>query len=263
MPAKWLRRLWGGLQPAAAFRRFSDKMHIALLIAVAGAMFAQTTFEVAAIHINHGGADAPRINTPDGGRLMVTNYSLKALIRRAYDLQGVQISGGPGWLDTEKYDLEAKTGQPEKIKPDELKSLLQNLLADRFRLKVHTENRELTAYALVVTNGGPKLSEHKGAAGTSINDRNGSDKAQMTGDNVSMPLLASSLGNQMDRVVIDKTGLNGGYAFTLEWSPEQSANATGPSILTGLQDQLGLKLESTKAPVEILVIDHAEKPSEN
>jgi len=146
---------------------------VLLLIASAGAMFAQMTFEVAAIHINHSGTDAGGISTP-GGRLVINNYSLKGLIRQVWNLQGVQISGEPGWLDAEKYDLEAKTGRPENIKPDELKSLLQNLLADRFRLKVHRETRELTVYALVVANGGPKLREHKGAAGTSINDRNAS-----------------------------------------------------------------------------------------
>jgi len=220
-------------------------------------------FEVAAIHPNLSGQSGTRIDTPDGGRMMITNYTLKTLIRRAWNLQGDQIIGGPGWLDTERFDIEARTSRPEKIGFPELKTLLQALLFDRFHLRTHAETRELTCYSLLVEKTAPKLKEHTGDPGTSVNDNLGTEKAQMTADNVSMPLFAGYLGARLDRIVVDQTGLKGGFDFRLEWTPQEAANPPGASIFAALREQLGLRLESQKNPVEVLVIDSAERPSAN
>ncbi len=238
---------------------------IGLLLLLASLAPSQTgdRFEVAAIHPNLSGQSGTRIDMPEGGRLKITNYSLKTLIRRAWNMQNDQIIGGPGWLDTERFDIEASTGRPEKIDFPQLKTLLQALLADRFHLKTHTETRDLTCYSLLVESGGPKLREHTGNPGTSVNDNLGSERSQMTADNVSMLLFADYLGDRLDRVVVDKTGLQGGFNFKLEWAPQEAVNPTGASIFGALREQLGLRLESQKNPVQVLVVDSAERPSGN
>lgn len=114
-------------------------------------------FEVAVIRPNLAGSSAgTSFNVFEGGRVKITNEPVKLLIRTAFQIQNAQIAGGPGWLDTDRYDIEAKTGRPEKIGPGQMSPLLQNLLADRFKLKFHREMRELTVYALVVAKSGPK-----------------------------------------------------------------------------------------------------------
>lgn len=217
---------------------------------------------MAAIHPNLSGENGTRIDT-EGGRLVITNYSMKALIRRAWDVQSARIIGGPGWLDSDRYNIEAKTGRTEKIGSEELKTLLQALLVDRFHLKVHRETKELTCYAMILEKSGPKLKEHMGSPGSSVNDRLGAEKSQMTGDNVSMAAFANYLADRLDRIVADSTDLKGGYDFTLEWASDQAVNPTSPSLFAALREQLGLRLESRKSPVEVLVIDSVEKPSEN
>lgn len=217
-----------------------------------------TAFEVAAIHRNPSGGLNTRISI-SGGRFTATNASLKTLIRNAYDILSFQLTGGPRWLDTDMYDVAATTGSAEKISPDRLKLLLQNLLADRFRLRVHWETREGPVYALVLDKNGPKFKESSAAQEPGINMRRG----RIKGTREPISILASNLGNQLGRIVLDKTGLRGAYDFTVEWDPEPAADSAGPSIFTGLQEQLGLRLESQEGPVEVLVIDSAERASEN
>lgn len=236
---------------------------IVLLAASAAQSQTPQSFEVAAIHRNLSGSQNTNIRIQDGGRLTVINASLKTLVRNAYGILSFQLASEPAWIDTEMYDIEAKTGSPDKITQDQLKSLLQNLLANRFHLKVHWETREGTVYALYVDKGGPKFKENPGPATNDMNTRKGPGKAKMTGTAASMAILASNLGNQLGRFAVDKTGLTGAYDFTFEWDPDQAADSTGPSIFTALREQLGLRLESQKGPVEILVIDSAEKASEN
>jgi uncharacterized protein (TIGR03435 family) len=155
---------------------------------------------------------------------------------------------------------------------------LQPLLADRFHLKFHRETKQMPVFALSVLKGGPKFALHKESAegkdeprlGVSI----GSGKGKLTAVKMSMASFADSLGNQVDRVVVDRTGLKGEYDFTVEWSPgnhegsmigaiEEQVGLTGANIFEALQDQLRLKLEPAKGPVQIIVIDGAEKASEN
>jgi uncharacterized protein (TIGR03435 family) len=201
------------------------------------------------------------------------------ILVRAYGMRPYQISG-PGWMETERYDIDAR--YPAETRPEEFSLMLQKLLADRFHLVLHRETREMSRYSLVVAKGGPKLSppqklpeykddEERKAA------REKQAKAILeamrrrprTGPyrglgpaNTTMAKLAENLSGYLDRPVTDYTGLEGSYSFSLEWSPEESAAAVEnslPSIFAAVQEQLGLKLEPEKGPVEFLVIERAEK----
>jgi uncharacterized protein (TIGR03435 family) len=142
--------------------------------------------------------------------------------------------------------------------------MLQQLLADRFALRLHRETKEITIYSLIVGKNGPKLKEG-GSAGPYLSRPS---PGRLAGQRASMSSLASALAGNLGRPVIDNTGLKGGYDFSLEWTADAApdavpADTSGPSLFTALQDQLGLRLESKKAPIEVLIIDRAEKPSPN
>ncbi len=219
-------------------------------------------FEVASIRRNLSGSVNTQIQI-SGGRLTVTNGSLITLVRNAYGILGFQLAGQPRWGDSEMYDIVATTGGGEEISQEQFKLLLQSLLAERFRLKVHWETRETSVYGLVLDKNGPKFKESIETRKPSINTRKGPGRVSMTGGNEPISILASNLGNQLGRIVLDKTGLHGVYDWTLEWYPDMGEDSTRPSLFTALQEQMGLRLEAQKGPMEVLVIDSAEKPSEN
>jgi uncharacterized protein (TIGR03435 family) len=233
------------------------------LAAIVIAAQASPSFEAASIHRNRGGSLNTQIDTSGAGRLTITNASLKTLIRNAYGVLSFQLANEPAWLDTEMYDIQATTGAAEPISPESLKPLLQNLLAERFALQVHRETREGTVYALLLDKGGPKFHANSGDARPGMNTQKGPQRATMIGTAQTMTLLASNIGNQLGLFAVDKTGLNGVWDFTLEWDLQSTADSTGPSLFTALREQLGLRLEAQKGPVEILVIDRAERASEN
>jgi uncharacterized protein (TIGR03435 family) len=241
---------------------------IAMLL-VSAAVYGQSPqqFEVAVIRPTTASATAgTSFNVFEGGRIRITNEPVKLLIRAAFQLQNAQIAGGPAWLDTERYDIEAKTGRPEKPDQGQLSPFLQSLLADRFGLKFHRETRELTVYALVAEKNqknGPKFKVKTEGESTAMNTHGGLGKSQLVGTAVSMSALAGYIGNRLGRIVVDKTGLSESYDFTLEWAPDDAADTSVPSLVTALRGQLGLRLESQKSPVEVLVIDSLQKPSEN
>jgi uncharacterized protein (TIGR03435 family) len=233
---------------------------------------------------------------PDG--LTMTNFSLAMLIKMAYGVRDDQISGGPNWFSSETYDIEAK---PDSSVVEELQKLnrvqrtaeqmqmLRALLADRFQLTIHRENKELPVYVLVAAKNGPKIQEAKpgdtypngivGADGRQGPGAGGfqSQPGNLIAQAVPISYLVKALSGQLDRTVLDKTGLTGNYDFTLKWTPErqpaaysQQAADSGAayeppvtSIFAAIQAQLGLKLESQKGPVEVIVIDHVEHPSGN
>jgi uncharacterized protein (TIGR03435 family) len=238
-------------------------------------------FEVASIRLNNSGSGSSRADF-DHGRFTATNEGIKGLIQYdAYGVAGPQIEGGPAWLASERFDIEAKVDeatavQMERLGPEERsqmkRQLIEQLLSDRFKLAVHWETKELPVYALVRAKGGEKLTpttDTSGSSGTSSNP------GRLKASGITMARLAetltSILNREVGRVVVDRTGLEGRYNFTLEWSPldgssSSAANGSqgsGPSIFTALEEQLGLKLESGKGPVKILVIDRVEQPSEN
>jgi uncharacterized protein (TIGR03435 family) len=234
-------------------------MGIALLEGARGQT--QAAFEVASIRRNLSGGQNTQIRV-SGDKFIVTNGSLKTFIRNAYDILSFQLDGGPRWLDTEMYDIAATAGG-QAISPEQLKLLLRNLLADRFQLKVHWETRETTVYALVLDKGGPKIGASVGEQEPGINTSKRPGKAQMKGTKEPISILASNLGNQLSRIVVDETGLRGLYDWMLEWDPDPTVDSTSPSLMTALPQQLGLRLESRRGPMEVLVIDSAEKASEN
>ena len=237
-----------------------------LIVVAACGLFGQTqparrTFEAVSIKPNAlgGGHSHSRTNP---GRLSA-QMTAKSLIEMAYGVKEFQVSGGPGWLDHDNYDFEATTGEPTKFLPGVLEQYLQSLLEDRFHLKFHRETKEFPTYVLVVAKGAPKLTPHSGDEGTGTNSHGNGVKITMTGTKLSMAGFASFLARETDRPVIDETGIPGEFDVKMEWSPDQSEGSPGPSIFTALQEQLGLRLASSKGPVEIIVIDSLEKPSEN
>jgi uncharacterized protein (TIGR03435 family) len=247
---------------------------LVLLAGLAGLRQAQAqsrpnpVYEVASIKPSQPG-NRPSIRSASGsGRLNATNATMKALIGFAYNVRDYQISGGPNWLDSTGYDIVATPEHPVDPTPDNIdyfRQMMQSLLAQRFKLTVSRQTRELPVYALVVARDGPKLKEvEKWQKGADMRIRGGA--GQMIAEKVTMPLLAQTLSNIAGRSVVDKTGLTGYYDFKLEWTPDeigQPSQGDRPSLFTALQEQLGLKLDSQKGPVEILVVDHAEKASEN
>ena len=235
-----------------------------------------------------------------------TSVTLRMLFRTAYGVEDSQIFGAPNWLNSEKYDVEAKmdtsvADELRKLSKDQRKlenqRMLQALLADRLKLASHRESKELPVYALVIAKNGPKLQEAKpgdtypngikGVDGKSgpgrISVQSGAGgRTELKCQAVPVAELVELLSDQLHRTILDKTALTGKYDITLEWMPEEgspmfrgteggqqetnntpSPESSAPSLFTAIQEQLGLKLEPQKAPVEILVIDHVEKPSEN
>jgi uncharacterized protein (TIGR03435 family) len=232
-------------------------------------------------------------NGQGGGR----NVTLRNLIALAYRLQEYQISGGPRWVGTDRFDVEGKAEDP-KADYDQLRLMLRALFEDRFRLKIHRETKPSAVYSLVLGKGGPKLKLSADQVSPDVNgpapDGAGPNRGavrigvgNLIGYAVPMSRLAFILSQRLDRLVIDKTNLAGRFDLHLRWAPDPgaspfdsggnrqpetiidmngvtlSADPNAPSFFSAIQEQLGLKLESAKAPVDVLVIDHVEKPSEN
>ncbi len=235
---------------------------LTLLLAALPALAQPLSFEVASIKVNNSGSGQNSERTSPG-RVTAVNTDISSLIQQAFGIKEFQISGAPGWIVGDKYDLDATTGTSKDLSDTELEPYFESLLAERFHLKYHRETKEMQVYALGVAKTGAKLTAHAGGGDSSNGIDNGPAKTSMTSTNVSMKGFAGTLGRRLDRMVIDNTGLTGGYDLTLEWTPNPSADSAEPSLFTALQEQLGLKLESTKAPVEIIVIDNIERPSEN
>jgi len=230
---------------------------LAFLI-LAGALHAQT-FEAASIHPNPTGREGSVLDFEDTGLLRANNVSLKMLIRSAYSLQDDQIIGGPKWLDSDRYDIEAKTGHA--IGGEEEKGFRQHLLADRFQLKTHSEKREMPVYKLEVTKDGFLLKPTQ-ANSSQIRQTRGAGRNQIMVVRISIHQFAGMLGKSLGRIVQDNTGISGDYDFTFTWDPDGTSDSV-PSVFAALQEQMGLRLESGKAIMDVLVIDSAEKASEN
>ena len=247
-----------------------------LIAAVAAFAQKPPAFDVASVKLNTSGTGSFGMGTSHG-RLTATNVPVRMLILKGFHAKEFQLTGGPGWLDTERYDVVAKT-ENASISDNDLWLLLQPLLEERFKLRFHRETKQLPVYSLTVAKGGPKLKPHVGDDEPTMSGRTGSGKASLTWTKTSMAKFADALGEHTDRIVVDNTGLKGAYDFKLDWAQEDShepagismlsslqegLGLTGPSIFTAVQEQLGLKLESAKGPVQIIVIDGAEKASGN
>jgi bla regulator protein BlaR1 len=238
------------------------------------------SFDVASIKPDHLDGHHTRVSS-DANSLMASGLTLKRLMELAYNVKDFQISGGPGWVDSETYAVQAKIDDavveelrklPPRERYEQFRLRVQSLLADRFKLKVSHSSKELSIYALVLTKGGPKFSPASGdAQNLSTNNGNLTARAE------TISHFADWLSGLVGRKVVDKTGLQEKYDFAMTFTRRQDLTApvpadasqaapspdSGPSIFTALQEQLGLKLESQKGPVETLIIESVEKPSEN
>jgi uncharacterized protein (TIGR03435 family) len=234
-----------------------------LVTLIVSVTVAAQTFEVASVKPNKSGRMAGSTSR-SGGQLVFENTSLRECIAIAY---GVAVDreyalSGPAWLGSERYDIVAKV--PAEIPREQVLRMLQALLADRFQLRLHRERRDLRVYSLTIARTGTKLKAVPVGEGSfTFGPGRISGKAQ------SMTELADKLSRPyfgLGAPVMDSTGLDGAFDFTLDWTPDNvQADATpGPSIFAALQEQLGLKLEASKSRVEVLVIDRVERvPTEN
>ena len=201
-----------------------------------------------------------------------SDVSVRGLIMTAYQLvMPDQISGLPSWVDTDTFDMEAKLDPDNAEALAKLSSegrdaqntlMLRTLLADRFKLKISQSTKELPVYNLVIANGGPKLREASSSENSGYNV-NVSSTCTLKSESIGVSGLANGLSNFAGRVIVDRTGLKGRYDVTLNWAFNDQFPDAGPSLFTALKDQLGLKLEPAKAPLDAVVIDHIERPSEN
>lgn len=271
------------------------------------------SFEVASIkkHPPEGGRGMRvSMGGPDVSRFRASNVTAKMLIATAYSVREFQISGGPDWVNSERWDIDAKVDDalahelqklPRQQQEAQQALMLRPLLADRFKLQITRSTKEGNVLALVVAKGGPKLKEvpppdpHAAAVppasapperggpppmpppgGTMMMMNGNAGVATLSSNAIPISNLVNMLSMQVGQQVVDQTGLKGTYQFTLQFAPqmglggmppppgaEASSNSDEPSIFTALQEQLGLKLESTKGPIDTITIDHIEEPSEN
>jgi uncharacterized protein (TIGR03435 family) len=271
-------------------------------ILAAGLAFGQSapaplTFEVASIKPNSGDDHRIGIQFMPGGGLRTTGTTLKFLITFAYDVRDFQVSGGPGWINSDRFDIMAKSDRDaSESAPDDLSKMtdaqmktgveqmrakLQALLADRFQLTIHHETKDQPVYALVIGKNGSKLKESEVKQGGDRRRMMRMGRSELNAEGVAIDMLTNTLSNVLGRPVIDRTGLKGNYDFKLTWTPDPGQaggfggppppgveappppDPNGPSIFTAVQEQLGLRLESQKGPVDLIVIDKVEKLSEN
>ena len=218
---------------------------------------AEPQFEVASVKLSAPGSRGPTIYNPTRERFAIDSITTKALIAYAYDLREFQVSGGPNWVGSEEYNIVAKP-QGEASNATIL-AMTRSLLAERFSLTLHHESKEMSVLALTVAKGGPRLHPSEATGGPEIRGGRG----RLVARNVTVGMLAAQLASRvLDRTVLDRTEIGGAFDVDLKWTPDESPDP-GSSIFTALQEQLGLKLEPQKGVVDVLVIDHVERPSAN
>ncbi len=233
-------------------------------------------FDVATIRPNDTGSHSWSIDS-DNAYFNGTNVPFKSLLQTAYEIRTDLISGVPDWAESARYDVKAKVvdADPVLIKQlsnEQQTAMFRALLIDRFHLKTHIQAKQLPVYDLVIDKGGAKLQTVVHPTGEDLFHGNGPGSIGIHNGHfiahaVTLPMLTKALTGQVNRQVVDKTGLTGTYDVLFDFAPDYgngpSQEATDPPIFTSLQQQLGLKLEPAKGPVDTLVIDHIEKPTAN
>ena len=251
-------------------------------VAAAGAEAKAPAYDVVSIKPNKSGSGGMMINEQNDS-FSATNVSLKMMLVNAYDVKEYLISGLTGWANSERFDIKAKivdmdAAALKKMTDKQRDAMLQQLLADRFHIKVHLQTEVLPIYEMVVAKGGAKITaveppgpdpdadknkEFKGMGRGSMRVSN----TELNAHDVPLESLAYTLSGRLSRTVVDKTGLKGKFDLSLTWSPDDGSTAasdsSAPSLFTALQEQLGLRLQPAKGPVDTLVVDHVEMPSEN
>lgn len=252
------------------------------------------TFEVASIKPDKSGSGNSQWGTERGGRFSATNVTTEQLVLDAYQLQSYQLLNAPRWFTVDRFDIVAKANgeipdafdDERRVGPTPIQLILRSFLAERFNLATHNEKRELPAYSLIIARSDGQLGPGlvKSAQDCASADRPGPARTgappcsmrwgagRLSANTMLLSTLAGALAQLMDRPVFDRTGVKDAFDITLAWSPDQVPRqlapdsaplGDGPSIFTAIQEQLGLKLESTRGPVDVLVIDRVERPSED
>ena len=240
------------------------------------AVDAKPGFDVATIKRTEPNISSGTFFTIRGSHVIAVNTNGNDLVSLAYGLHSKQIVNGPPWLLTARFDIEGVPDVEGRPNHDQVKLMIQKLLATRFKLVLHHEQRELAVYAILIGKNGPKLTktDRKPSDNTNFSYTN---RVVLTVRNATMADFADGMqASFMDRPVVNQTGLTDRYDFLLKWTPDGSQSGLGekmpppaddanapPGLYTAIEEQLGLKLVSTKAPVDVLVIDHIEMPSEN
>jgi uncharacterized protein (TIGR03435 family) len=239
---------------------------LSAVLAAAPLCFAQTaaqtpSYDVASIKPNRSGSSNSGTSTSNGN-LTATNITLRSLIRNAYGLQDFQIAGGPSWVDSDRFDIIAKAeGEPA---PPQRRLMQQALLAERCNFAAHHEMREMVVYDLVLAKPDGKLGaglRHVDCAVVQTCGNTNVNNTILKAQGRTLADFSQTLSAIVTRIVIDKTGLAGPFDIDLAWSRDQTTDTSQPSIFTALQEQLGLKLESSRGPVDVLVIDRVEPPT--
>jgi uncharacterized protein (TIGR03435 family) len=237
-------------------------------------------YDVVSIHENKSGSNGTSFDTEDA-TWVATNVSLASLLTNAYNIRSTLMSGLPKWASAIRFDVNAKISDPDidvlrKLSKEQRSAMLLAFLSDRFRLKAHIETKTLPVYDLVIAKGGLKLRQNNSYPGQSGDPSSPDFKgtfrvrnSELTATGIPMSVFAYYFASRAGRTIIDKTGLKGKYDLSLKWTPDDQPvpdNGSGdraPDLFTALQEQLGLKLESSKGPVDTLVVDHVEMPTEN
>jgi uncharacterized protein (TIGR03435 family) len=219
-------------------------------------------FDVISIRRNRSGAEASDTNTTPG-RFSLINGTPLSLILRAFGVLGPQVIGAPQWASTERYDVIAVTGGDEILNDKDRQPFFQAMLAERWNFGFHKEKRNLRVYSLIQSNAS-KLIPHDGPGTYAMKLEPASNgRTLLRSKRGNMGRFCEILGRFTDNLVTNDTGLAGEYDFTLEWAPDQNSDAAGPSLFTAIQEQLGLKLVPMMKPMDVIVIDHIERPSDN
>jgi uncharacterized protein (TIGR03435 family) len=231
-------------------------------------------FEAASIKPNNSGKPGSGISLYPN-RIKIINSTLNFCVQVAWNVKDFQVSGGGGWMDTERYDIDAVAANP--ITREESRIMLRALLAERFGLVVHSETQDRQGYVLVTARNGPKLPPPIDDPSVMFSRTPSGDRT-LQATNVSMARFAEALSASLGAIVIDRTGIEGQYDVSFQWTPDPNDRrmtksgepappptdaVPGPSIFTALQEKLGLRLEAKKVPVEVIVIEHANRPTEN
>jgi uncharacterized protein (TIGR03435 family) len=243
---------------------------VTILLVACGLLFAQPAIDVASIKPSDPGITAMN-NHFSADRFTLIGYAAKTLIQSAFGMKDYQILNAPDWTRSERWTLEIKTTAPTTY--EQKFQLLQPLLADRFQLKVHRETKTMPIYSLVVAKGGPKLKKSDPEQRGGVRYGN-----QIIGHKYDIRMLAPNLTGELNMPVVDNTGLTGIYDIDLKWTPDPSRPDFGdvhnpadlpapdpnrPEIFTAIKEQLGLELKAEKGPVDVIVIDHVERPTPN
>lgn len=235
----------------------------------APAPVAPAVFEVATVKLSDPNSKIS-IRLLPGGRFVASNASLRLLITWAYDIGDERLVGAPRWMESDRYDVVGKAPD-ENPTLDQFHNMVQSLLAERFKLQVHREHKELPLYILEMDNDGPKVHVLDAGAVISPDPFKMAGLGRLSGTSVTTTMLAKVLSGQLGRYVEDRTGFKSAFDFTLVWRPEGASAADLPadndaraSIFTAIREQLGFRLVSSKAPVEVIAIDNSERhPTEN